>query len=111
MDASTGTISIDEAFRLLADRRRRQAIRYLQAHGDGAVSVDELAAGIADLESAAGDGGEDAVRRTAIELHHAHLPKLADADLVDFDVVDATVSYRSHAVVEDLLRAASESRV
>ena len=109
MDASTGTISIDEALRLLADRRRRQILIHLQASGDEAVSVDELAAAIADRASASGDGHEDAVHRTAIELHHRHLPRLADADLVDFDATDATVSYRPDAPVEDLLRVVPAS--
>ena len=109
MNASTRPISIDEALRLLADRRRRQVLGYLRAHGDGAVSVDELAAAIADGTSSSGEGHEDAVHRTAIELHHAHLPKLADADLVDYDAADAAVRYRSHATVEDLLGLVSES--
>jgi len=76
----------DEAFDLLGDGERRRALAALREFED-AVSLDRLAeATAARLEDAAPeDVTADRRERTAAMLHHAHLPKLEDADVVSYD--------------------------
>ena len=52
------------------------------------MTVDELAAGISDGESPPGERGRDAVDRIATEMHHTHLPRLAEAGYVEWDRED-----------------------
>ncbi|ELY53804.1 hypothetical protein C491_20886 [Natronococcus amylolyticus DSM 10524] len=86
-------------FDLLANRRRRLVLRRL-AESDAPVSVDDLV----DHVVLAEDGSEsrsvasvgDAVigtrRRVRLSLHHVHLPKLAEANVVDVDSGSHAVS-------------------
>jgi DNA-binding transcriptional ArsR family regulator len=105
MTQPTEAISTDTALQILANGQRRRVLRTLVESG-GTTTVDELArAPETDASStAAGDATDDGHR---IRLHHAHLPKLADADLVEYDPGDDTVRYRSSDIVEDLLRTCS----
>ncbi len=89
------------AFDLLADRRRRAVLRYLEM-ADSPVPVDDLADHVA-LEEQPGESGPvadlgDALlgtrRRIRISLRHVHVPKLEAADAVEFDLETNTVSLR-----------------
>jgi hypothetical protein len=64
---------LDDYLRLLADERKRRLLRELRAAGDDPVSVDS-------------DDPDEQTR-----LHHIHLPKLADAGLIDWDPRDDIV--------------------
>jgi hypothetical protein len=64
---------------------RRQVVQLLVADG-GELDVEALADRL--VEVAGGDGSRRAHR---IELHHVHLPKLADAGLVVWDTDAGTV--------------------
>lgn len=63
--------------------------------------VDELAAAITD-----GDPSPGRLDRAAVELYH--VPKLADAAVVDYDARESIVRYRSCAPVSRLLQLAAE---
>lgn len=89
-------------FDVLADRRRRAVLRYLDASDEESVSLSDLADHLV-LEGDAEEGGAlascgDALfgtrRRVAITLRHSHVPKLADAGAVAFDHETNTVSLR-----------------
>lgn len=67
--------SLDRLYRLLADGERRALLAFLLER-DEPVPLSELRAHVAD------DGDE---RRAGIRLVHSHLPKLAEADLVEYD--------------------------
>ncbi|WP_247730290.1 DUF7344 domain-containing protein [Halovivax limisalsi] len=68
---------------LLASRRRRQVIAVLET-APRTVDLADVAAAIAAMDGP--DGGPDAdPDRIAIELHHVHLPKLADAGVIEYD--------------------------
>jgi hypothetical protein len=56
------------------------------------MSLDTLAERV-DASDADSDSGESvaAPRQTAVQLHHTHLPKLADAELLDYDRDSRTV--------------------
>lgn len=86
---------------LLADRRRRTVLRYLE-EAESPVSLHDLADHVM-LEERADERGPiarfgDALlgtrRRVYASLRYVHVPKLAAADAVDFDVDSNTVSLR-----------------
>lgn len=64
----------DQTFAALADTHRREILLALATRGTDAPALDVLTAvSGADSES------------LRLSLHHTHLPKLADADLVEWD--------------------------
>jgi len=93
--------AVDTTMALLADRRRRAVLQYLE-DGDGSATLTELAVEIATREAASepnaisDHGGVSARdRRTArISLHHTHIPKLAAADVIDYESDTETVTLR-----------------
>lgn len=96
-----------ESFGALADPHRRAVLRYL-ADNESPVAVAELADhltieredGDRDAEHSSsriaewGDALLGTRRRVQISLRHVHIPKLADAGAVDFDIDANTVSLR-----------------
>lgn len=91
-DAPESGPPLDEVHRLLASERRREALSYLTARAGEAVDVDELVSVVAESERP--DPGPVSHReRVETDLHHVHLPKLADAGVVSFDPVAGTVRY------------------
>lgn len=73
-----------ERYRLLAADRRRLALDIL-AGQTTPVELEELAAGIAAREDESTSVDEETLERVAITLHHTHLPKLAEAGVLDYD--------------------------
>lgn len=71
------SLSTDELFSVLADDRRRQILQYLADHDRTTVTdiVDSIAVE-ADASTRA---------RIAVSLVHTHLPKLADAGVLEYD--------------------------
>ena len=67
----------------LADEQRRKAVRYL-ANEDRRVEVNELVGAVVtdgrETGTPADGTGQDTMR-----FHHVHLPKLADAGLIERD--------------------------
>lgn len=136
MTPNPQSVSTDELLCLLADPQRRAVLWYLQDCDGATVSVAELAAvlvtddelvrgsaeeGEATARSQAekgrsGPSGTDdgtrsrsvAVERASVGLRHNHLPKLADAGVVDYDRQGATVRYRPREAVEELLAFVAE---
>ncbi|WP_227354811.1 DUF7344 domain-containing protein [Haladaptatus salinisoli] len=91
----------NDVTRLLADARNR-TIAHLVQNAGGSLHISELADRIASrhagiLES---DEYEGRFERVLISLHHNHLPKLADAGLVEYDREDNLVRYRTDAAVD-----------
>jgi len=68
---------IDLSYRLLADVRRRRVLYALQAND--AIGVDRLAETLVDA------GLADSCDRAVASLVHTHLPKLADAGVIEYD--------------------------
>jgi len=71
----------EAVFECLAERRRRAVVAVLRDRG--AASLHELADSIT--------GPNDRTKRVELELHHRHLPKLADAGLVEYDPDDRAI--------------------
>lgn len=107
MTTNTQCVSTDTLLEHVANPRRRTILHRLRANGDDAVALDEL------TETIATDGGTAQVRhapgdtRAAVELHHTHLPKLADAGLIEYDQGKGTVRYLPNDRLEALLEFVS----
>ena len=81
------TIDNDVVFDLLSDHRRRVLLYALRRRDPGAsVPVDTLVDRLLETEEEAGPSERaDRRDRIAVDLRHRHLPRLADAGLVDLD--------------------------
>ncbi|MDF9746964.1 DUF7344 domain-containing protein [Natrinema salsiterrestre] len=96
-----GADAVDTALDLLANQRRRGVLEYLEESG-GSAPLTELAVEIAAQEAGAepnaisdhGDVSARDRRAVRISLHHTHIPKLANADVVDYDTATETVTLR-----------------
>lgn len=95
-------------FDLLADEHRRHAVAYL-ATCEESVTISELAAEIATRSS---NRPRTAIptqqtRSIMIDLHHKHVPKLAEAGVVEYDRECGLVELsEDDAVVEGALSLA-----
>ncbi|MFB6164138.1 MAG: hypothetical protein ABEJ31_03170 [Haloarculaceae archaeon] len=88
------TPSIDAVFDLLANPERREVCVFLMSPGVTVATVEDIVEGIAP-------GATDREReRMAIDLHHRHLPKLAEAGLIDYDPRSHTARYWGQPSVE-----------
>lgn len=81
--------STDVAFSVLADEHRRLAVEALFGREEP-IALSDLAAAVADRDSEESSGRSE--REITTALHHVHLPKLDDADLVDYDAAATTVT-------------------
>lgn len=82
--AQLGELSPDRLFDVLADERRRHALASVVA-GESPMSLSELAEAVAErVDSSARDSAADR-ERILIELHHTHVPALADVGFVEYD--------------------------
>ena len=90
-------MNLETSFDLLSHPLRRHIIAIL--NDTQSMSRQELTAILVAIE--AEDGTEDAQlrRQIRIALHHNHLPKLADADVITYDeeIVTATEAVESVA--------------
>lgn len=97
--------SFDQTLGLISDARRRTLLYWLKDMGSGTVAFDDLVEAVVTRERSipARETPEsrDSVRAS---LAHAHLPKLADLGIVDYDADGATVRYHGNPALESFLR-------
>ncbi|WP_224332839.1 DUF7344 domain-containing protein [Haloprofundus halobius] len=86
-----GAFPLDAVFRVLENPRRRYVLYHLQTCRYPA-TLSEVAEQVAMWETRQDldDISEETLGQIHADLHHSHLPKLADADIVDYDA-DANV--------------------
>ncbi|OIB55891.1 DUF7344 domain-containing protein [Natrialba sp. SSL1] len=112
MDYGHGTASDDDdplaaLFSALAREPRRHLLGVLYEHNAASLSLTACATRIASREAGVSRPtvSEDAVQRTLVSLHHVHLPVLADAGLIEYDIADADadndISLTSHRAYRD----------
>lgn len=79
-------LPLDVTFEILKNRRRRLVMKYLRTV-DGTVSIGEVAEHIAAIENDTTVHQLDAQqrKRVYIGLYQCHLPKMDDADVVQYD--------------------------
>ena len=86
-------LGFDRVFGVLRNQRRRRILRYLITHDDSA-TIGTLAEHIAVLEN---DTTQTALtsrerKRVYISLYQSHLPKMDDADAIEFDKARGTIT-------------------
>lgn len=96
--------SLDPAVGVLVDHRRRGALYVLSETGGKPVFAVDLAQKVALMHPDSPD-----IETLLTELHHVHLPKLADAGLVEFDRSSGLVRYDADEDVERLLAEAKHT--
>lgn len=108
--------SRDTIFTLLQSRRRREVVAAL-SDASSPIALQELATAVStrvhgDGERAGavrtdGSGSTDAL---VVALHHAHLPKLDAADVIDYDADRKAVTDFRIKPLTPCLRAVDEAR-
>jgi hypothetical protein len=83
----TGSLSRDDLFNVLQARRRRLVLWYLHERADGEARLRALAKHVAALEAGTDAHAVDhgMRQRVQLSLYQAHLPKLADFGVVEYD--------------------------
>lgn len=93
-------MDIETTFDLLSSEVRRDIVAAL--HETRSIRRPDLTATLAD-----GDG-ETARRRLRIALHHRHLPRLADAGVIEYDGETVTATSRLEQLANSLSLADGE---
>lgn len=101
-------ISLDDVHRLLASERRRLILSYLITRPNEPVPRDDLIDVVVENEYP--DPGPATHRvRVESDVHHVHLPNLADAGVLDYDPVAETVQYTGSERIETLLASSNKT--
>ncbi|EMA70547.1 hypothetical protein C461_01197 [Halorubrum aidingense JCM 13560] len=79
-------LSQDEAYDLLSNARRRFVISYLRSQ-DGPVALNELSRRLAAQENdtPVDELTDQQIKRIYVSLYQTHLPKLEEAELIEYD--------------------------
>ena len=94
---------LDDIFALLSHPRRRALLYLLCEADEDPLWTANLAVRLARIETDGGEDPHDQVEEVTMALRHNHLPKLADAGLVDVDASMTTLSYEGDDRIDDLL--------
>jgi hypothetical protein len=86
---------VPEHLAVFASKYCHAAVHYFDRHSTRVATVEDLCTFI--QEQTHPDKDETDI---AITLHHSTLPKLADADLLDYDPRSKTARYRGHTGAE-----------
>lgn len=97
MELPQGHKQFNTIFEVFAHHRRRYALRELHRH-ERPMALADLADEIAvrENETALTDIPAEEVQQIYLTLYHTHIPKLEDADLVDYDQERDTVAPTEH---------------
>jgi hypothetical protein len=87
-------LQIDLLFDVLSDHQRRQLVGYMHASNEDIFHLDDFAQIIDIQETDFSEVDEKNRKQVKIALHHRHLPKLADAGLIEYDSRHGDVRYR-----------------
>lgn len=100
MSNSEQRMTTETALELLTNQQRRQILRRVADTPDG-TTVNQLTQHLRGTDSLQPDGN-GSVEHRGIELHHLHLPKLQDANVIEYDTNQGTV--HRGAEFQDVLR-------
>lgn len=84
--------SLDSQLALLADRRRRWLVEFMESEQSTRFALETLVAHVRS-ESQATPGQVPSRHEVAVALHHVHLPKLAAASVLTYDTAAGTVRF------------------
>jgi hypothetical protein len=94
---STPTLTLSTAFELLASAYRRHILHYFHGTEGESATLSELGS---HVQTALAEEHEE--HRVRLRLHHQHLPKLADHNVIDYDRRSETVRYWGSSQLEAL---------
>lgn len=100
MTPQTSSIPLDTLFETLSNPRRRYLLHHLLDHPNGVAEFDTVSGLIARWEQRTGRSNASS-EDVAIDLHHTHLPRLADVGLVEYDRRSGALRYRDRVPVRD----------
>ncbi len=95
------SVSQRTTFELLSHRYRRYVLHFLATRPNGVSTRRELATVVSESVHDEADPTESDVNRIATELHHVHLPKLADSNVLDYDSRTGYVRYWGEPTIEE----------
>jgi len=93
-------LSTDLLFELLADQQRRHILYCLTDQPDGVADFADLVDAVVAHEPETDTDTRETIRTG---LHHVHLPKLAEAGVIDYDTRSETVRYSQQSLLEEWL--------
>lgn len=98
MTARKAVLPKDLVFQLLSAGRRRKVLEHANEY-EGEVTLDDVAERIAAAEqdTSVGQLAGDQRERVSVSLYQCHLPKLDDANVIDFDRTTGTIELRERA--------------
>lgn len=102
-------LSAETLFDLLQNRQRRYLLYSLDQSPDSVVALDELVGRVLDWEQAMNAGVEEKTAeletQIRVSLHHNHLPRMAEAGLIEYDSRSETVRKRDTPSASAVLEA------
>ncbi|WP_114579553.1 hypothetical protein [Saliphagus sp. LR7] len=109
LDHRTGSTEL--VLELVTDQYRRKALQHLIDADEQAVHLEELVEGVAETgvhpltkQDSSPPVVESSPRdRLRLLLHHSHLPKLDEADVIEYDIRSETIRYHSTPHLEKLV--------
>lgn len=101
ISTSAPTERVDELHATLANPYCRTILAHFADASENVTTVEALSTVVTDSDVRDVDG-------VMIELHHAALPKLDAAGVVDYDARSKTVRYRGHPALQDETSGSAE---
>lgn len=92
---------LDNRLQLVADRDRRMLLHALRHEANGKAQIDDLVDQLLE-DGPATEPPSDRSQLTT-QLYHAHLPKLADHGVVEYDHEEGTIEYQPDGQLEAVL--------
>ncbi|WP_128478865.1 DUF7344 domain-containing protein [Halorussus pelagicus] len=98
---------MDRSLALLASEERRKVIEYFDRNDTESASVEALMEYLVRTKVET-DGGAPSTSKPKAELHHVHLPKLAEYGVVEYDARSGEVRYCPDEKLEAIVGFVSE---
>ena len=89
--------TVDRILSALAHKHNQGVLNYFRESSASVASLDELADYVAEKKPSS---GFESAEQVAVHLHHAGLPKIADAGILDYDPRTKTVRRHDHPLLE-----------
>lgn len=94
--------TVDTILSILQDPIRRHTVRYCASASDRVFGIDDLVDYLARVTGPSADTRNR--EEMVIELHHHHLPKLAEAKVIEFDPESGKIQYHGGEQIERWIR-------
>lgn len=99
---------LDRGLKMLSSQERREILDHFITNETDAAELEVLSRKLARLAVENGNGESPSTETFKAKLHHVHLPKLAECDLVEYDSRSGVVRYHSDEHVEAIVEFLAE---